>query len=151
MNEQLDALYARARVRWGEKFDDTDLRNAPSLIRSLYGTDARVIVETRYPDGATLRIAGRVGVTTGWKPSFMLLHRRDSIGSSNLIGATEREDGTTTEVVAVQAEDGRYYGTNPEGARRTWGKPYGVVAAPRSSFGDYTEAPSLENETETQK
>lgn len=140
MSDALDSLYARARARWGHLFDDVDLRNAPSLIRSLYGTDARVIVETTYPNGATWRVAGRIGVTSGFRPAFMLLARSDSSGSSSLIGSTEAEDGTTNRVVAVRAEDGRYYATDPE-LGRTWGKGYGRVSAPRSSWGDYTPAP----------
>jgi len=43
---------------------------------------------------------GTVGMTTGWRPAFLLMHRSSDIGSSDLLGPDDH-------VVAVQ-RNGRY-------------------------------------------
>lgn len=46
-----------------------------------YNSNQRIEVLTPYGE----RIRGYVGKTTGWRPSYILLARRNSIGSSELL------------------------------------------------------------------
>ena len=46
-------------------------------------------------DDDPIEVSGTVGRTGGWKPSYMLLRRSDSMGSSDLVGADDK-------IVAVQ-------------------------------------------------
>lgn len=64
----------RAKKAHGEKFSDANLSNQYVLA---YENNLRI--QVRFENGIVKR--GRVGVTTGWKPSFILLLRSDSIGS----------------------------------------------------------------------
>ena len=45
-------------------------------------------VEVTFSSGEVKR--GTVGVTTGWKPCFLLMLRRDSIGSSWILGKNDK-------------------------------------------------------------
>lgn len=62
----------------GHKLDTSDLALKFS---EYHETGQRIIVKTPY--GETLR--GYVGVTTGWKPSYLLLNNTRSLGSSELL------------------------------------------------------------------
>ena len=66
------------RADYGKKFDPSDL--AEKFI-PYFETGQRIEVKTEY--GEIKR--GYIGVTTGWKPVFMLLSRYDSHGSSELL------------------------------------------------------------------
>lgn len=77
-NSRYTDFVIRAKKAHGEKFDDSNLSNQFILA---YENELRI--EVRFESGAVKR--GRVGVTTGWKPSFMLLLRKDSIGSCWLL------------------------------------------------------------------
>lgn len=68
----------RKRKEYGDKFDPSDL--SPHLVR-YYESGERIEVKTAY--GETKR--GRVGITTGWKPVFLLMPRVDSSGSSETL------------------------------------------------------------------
>jgi len=94
-------LLARGRARWGERFDPSGLE--PSFVR-WYESEDRVRVAYTIPGdpgaGDTLFAYGTVGVTTGWRPAFLLVHSVRSAGSSYVIGPRDR-------VVAVKR--GRRY------------------------------------------
>lgn len=86
-NRSFDALTNRRRVTYGKQFDPSNL--APQFV-PFYESGQRVIVETKY--GETLR--GYVGVTTGWKPCFLLMHNTRSISSSHTLSADDKIVGT---------------------------------------------------------
>lgn len=65
----------RARAKHGAKFDDSNL--APQFIRHFESGER---IEIRMKFGEVIR--GRVGVTTGWAPVFILMLTTRSIGSS---------------------------------------------------------------------
>lgn len=65
------------RAEYGDRFDSSDLdaRFAP-----YFKTGQRIKVEI-YGQTRT----GTVGVTTGWRPVFLLMHNRRCVGSSNTL------------------------------------------------------------------
>lgn len=67
----------RGRNKWGDEFSDRRLNQA---FVTAYNSGNRVEVDF---NGEVKR--GRVGMTTGWKPAFLLMLRRDSTGSSWVI------------------------------------------------------------------
>lgn len=62
---------------YGNRFDASDL--APQFVK-YFENQARIEVELSYGSER-----GRVGVSTGWKPVFLLIHRRTDRGSSTLL------------------------------------------------------------------
>lgn len=78
-----DQLLARGVARHGDRFDPGDL--AAGFVR-YYGTGERV----RVTDGHGYTRTGTVGVTTGWRPAFLLMHRRSDVGSSDVLGTGDR-------------------------------------------------------------
>lgn len=87
----------RGRLQHGERFTEIDL--AQQFIQ-WFNTGQRIKVRTTYPSGETFERTGTVGVTTGWKPTFLLMHRSNAHGSWDTLGAKD-------EVIAVQ--HGRKY------------------------------------------
>ena len=83
---KLDARIMRGRQQWGDKFDTTSLFSAHPTILAAFESGERVRVRTSYGENIT----GTVSTTTGWKPSFLLMRRRDSRGSSDLLGADDQ-------------------------------------------------------------
>lgn len=55
-----------------------------------YFRGPRIKVTTTYPDGETFTRFGTVGVTTGWRPVFLLMKRSDSVGSSDVLGPDDK-------------------------------------------------------------
>ena len=72
--DRFDEYKRRKTKEYGDKFDTSDLN--PSFI-PYFRTGQRVEVEFDY--GKVVR--GFIGVTTGWKPVFLLLRTRRSISS----------------------------------------------------------------------
>lgn len=72
----------RKRAEYGERFDPSDLD--PRFI-PYFNSGERVRVSTR---GLTL--TGTVGVTTGWRPAFLLMRRRTDRGSSWVLGPNDQ-------------------------------------------------------------
>ena len=68
---------ARKEREYGNKFDPSDL---PAKFIPFYENNYRI--EVKYY-GELER--GRVGITTGWKPAFLLMHRTSDHGSSTLL------------------------------------------------------------------
>lgn len=82
----------RKQIEYGEKFDESDLQQwAIRFFES--GQRIKVLM---YGE----EITGTVGVTTGWKPVFILMRKSNSHGSSDTIGESAK-------LVAVQS--GRKY------------------------------------------
>jgi hypothetical protein len=84
----------RKRAEYGERFDPSELdpRFAPYL-----GTQTRIKVETC----GTVK-TGTVGVTTGWRPVFLLMHNRRCVGSSWTLTSSSR-------LLAIKPEGERHY------------------------------------------
>lgn len=72
----------RLRREWGEKFKTSGL--APQFI-PYYNSGQRIEVDLGYEVKR-----GYVGMTTGWEPCFLLLLRRDSMGSSYCLGPKDK-------------------------------------------------------------
>ncbi len=77
---------ARRRNQYGDKFDDSELNR--NFIRA-YESQERITVD--FGDGMCKR--GTIGITTGWKPVFLLMLTKRSLGSSWTIGKNDREGG----------------------------------------------------------
>jgi hypothetical protein len=93
-----DALYEqrleRGRAQWGDKFDPSSLEVASQFI-PYFNSDQRVRVRTGGQE-----LTGRIGTTSGWRPSFLLMRRSSDRGSSYLLGAGD---------VIVAVQYGRRY------------------------------------------
>ena len=76
------AYLKRQSKKYGDKFDPSNL--APQFAPYLHSWN-RVAVDM----GDKVR-KGYVGVTTGWRPVFLLLHRRNSIGSTNILTLNDK-------------------------------------------------------------
>lgn len=89
---------ARSRQVHGDKFDPSDLFAAP--FGRYWETGERIRVEG--PAGIR---TGTVGMTTGWRPAFLLMHRSSDLGSWDVLGPNDR-------VIAVR-HNGRYVNVSP--------------------------------------
>ena len=72
-----DELIERAKQRYGEKFDASALA---SQFIPYFNSEERIKVKD-YDEELT----GTIGVTTGWKPAFLLMRTSRSIGSSYIL------------------------------------------------------------------
>ena len=75
-------LIQRKRREHGEKFDPSGLAEQ---FKPYFETGQRIRVNFGYET-----LTGTVGVTTGWKPAFLLMRRVDSIGSPYLLSGTDK-------------------------------------------------------------
>lgn len=87
-----DQYVSRKIAEYGDRFDAGDL--APNFVR-WFNEGARIRVRT---DNYVR--TGTVGVTTGWRPTFILMHRSSDHGSWDVLS-------TSDAVIAVQ-RGGRY-------------------------------------------
>lgn len=71
-------LINRKQAEYGEKFDTSEL--SQQFVR-YYNNGQRIKVKTRWDEELT----GTIGVTTGWKPVFLLMRTSRSIGSSTTL------------------------------------------------------------------
>jgi len=94
MGQKFEAYLKRAKHQHGERFSPVGLADQ---FKPYFESGDRIEVEFSYGE----RKRGRVGVTGGWQPSFMLLLRQDSIGSSWLLGQGEK----VVKVVAVRRRE----------------------------------------------
>lgn len=76
-NQYYRDFIARKRKEYGERFDASDLD--PRFI-PYFHSDVRIKVET-----CGKILTGTIGVTTGWRPAFLLMLRSSSHGSSWLL------------------------------------------------------------------
>ncbi|MGH7962943.1 MAG: hypothetical protein ACRERD_14120 [Candidatus Binatia bacterium] len=88
----------RKQTEHGDKFDPSDL--AEKFI-SHFESGERIRVEFDYGSGGKCVRTGRVSVTTGWKPAFLLIRRRTDRGSSTLLNSDDR-------ITHVQQNNGKY-------------------------------------------
>ena len=97
MNNFTD-LVNRRTAQYGDKFDVSDL---DKRFIAFYQNGQRIKVET-----CGMVMTGTVGVTTGWKPAFLLMRTSRSIGSSWILG-------TESKLLSVQASyKGKYIAVN---------------------------------------
>lgn len=75
---------ARKRAQYGSKFDPSEL--APQFVPYFGKGGPRIRVRRTYANGETRERTGTVGVTTGWRPAFLLMHRSTDHGSSDVLG-----------------------------------------------------------------
>jgi hypothetical protein len=73
----------RKRAEYGEKFSDASL--APQFIAAFNAGDTVRIAVPNRSDSPRPRTWGFVGVTTGWKPAFLLMRKRGQHGSSYIL------------------------------------------------------------------
>jgi hypothetical protein len=83
---------ARGKRDHGERFDSSALESAHPSILDAYASGLRVRVTRIYPDpdDETFTRTGIVSTTTGWRPSFLLMHRAGSIGSWDVLDAYDQ-------------------------------------------------------------
>lgn len=81
MQDRFAQLCDRKRREYGERFDTSDL-NAQFVNAFNQGSSYRVKV--LFPCGETKW--GHVGITTGWKPTFLLMRNRNSVSSCDTLG-----------------------------------------------------------------
>ena len=81
-NTRFTEYLARKRREYGDKFDPSDL--APQFI-DYFNNGARIEVDMGYEVKR-----GRIGVTMGWKPAFLLMLTTRSIGSPYILERTHK-------------------------------------------------------------
>lgn len=82
-------LIERGRKQWGDKYDPSDLLAAQHFAPFYFSKERVKVSDSRTQDnreygGAWIR-TGTVGMTTGWKPAFLLMHRSSDTGSSDVL------------------------------------------------------------------
>ena len=104
MNSHYTDMLARFQQRWGEAFDPSglDMRFA-----DFYGTRTRIGVRWSNDHDEPTKF-GTVGVTTGWRPCFLLIRRSSDHGSSELLD-------TNMDIVMVKYPGNRKYHTYVKG------------------------------------
>jgi len=70
------------RREYGEEFDPSDLAEQ---FKPYFETGQRIKINFGHEV-----VTGTVGVTTGWKPAFLLMRRIDSIGSPYLLSESDK-------------------------------------------------------------
>lgn len=80
-------FYLRKQKEWGPKFDPSDLLAVAGSIRNAYETERRIRLSR---DNGVTYADGYVGVTTGWRPCFILVYNRRSMGGSYVINGDDR-------------------------------------------------------------
>jgi len=90
-----DDYLASKRSAYMERFDESELSRQ---FIPYFNNRARIRVEMPYDEILT----GTVGVTTGWRPSFILMRTSRSIGSCHLLDDRAR-------IIGVQENGSRKY------------------------------------------
>jgi hypothetical protein len=81
-----DEFIQLKRSQFGSKFDSSDLNLA---FVPAFNSQDRITVLFQYGESTEVK-RGRIGVTTGWKPVFLLMLTKRSMGSSYTIGRNAR-------------------------------------------------------------
>ncbi len=84
--DKFGEFISRGKHEFGDKFDASDL--VPKFTY-YFNSQERIEVERVYASGNKYVRRGRVGVTSGWKPVFLLMHRRTDRGSSDTLGPND--------------------------------------------------------------
>ncbi len=74
------------RSQYRDKFDASSLAAVSPAIREAYNSRHRIRVQ--FPDNSTAD--GYVGITTGWRPAFILLWNKRSISSPIVLRPDDR-------------------------------------------------------------
>lgn len=77
-----DDYLGTKRDQFGDKFD-------PSALAQEFVPYFESGERIRVVDGEHVR-TGTIGVTTGWRPAFLLMHRSSDDGSSDVLGLKDR-------------------------------------------------------------
>ena len=77
-----DDYLARGRARYGDRFDTSGL--APQFV-PYYNSGQRIVIDLGFDEPSR----GYVGVTTGWRPSFLLLNNTRSVSSPYLLSVND--------------------------------------------------------------
>lgn len=77
----------QAQAKHGDRLSTSDL--AVGFIYYFENGD-RIKVRTTYPSGEVYERSGTVGITTGWRPVFLLMHRSNAHGSSDVLNAKDQ-------------------------------------------------------------
>jgi len=77
-----DEMVADKKAQYGGKFDPSDLD--PRFVQ-YFNSGERIRVDTPLTYGKVMSRTGTVGVTTGWRPAFLLIHRSNASGSIDLL------------------------------------------------------------------
>jgi hypothetical protein len=80
--EAFDEYLDQKRAQYGDRFDTSELH---SQFIPYFRTGQRIRVQS----GEHVR-TGTVGVTTGWKPAFLLIHRSSDHGSADVLSAQDQ-------------------------------------------------------------
>ena len=80
----------RGQAQHGTQFDSGALQAVDHAVLVAYDRKLRVKVTTTYDGGETYTRTGTVGSTTGWRPAWLLMHRSNAIGSSDVLGPDDR-------------------------------------------------------------
>jgi len=75
-------LIKRKKIQYGSRFDDSDLNKDFILY---FENQKRIEVDFGYDIKR-----GRIGITTGWKPCFLLMLTTRSLGSSHTINKEDK-------------------------------------------------------------
>lgn len=84
VNAEFDAYLKRKQAAHGSKFDPSMLA---AQFMPYYHTGERIKVRL---DGMERELTGTVGVTTGWKPVFLLMRTARSLGSPYTLSDRDR-------------------------------------------------------------
>lgn len=87
MTERQFAAYLMGKRHQWPTFDASSL--ATQFI-PYFATDERITVTRVYTNGESYTRRGHVGITTGWRPAFLLMPRSTSTGSSDVLGPDDR-------------------------------------------------------------
>lgn len=82
MTTKYEQYLERQRAQHGARFDPSELD--PRFVR-YYNSGERIKVRETWASGGSMEITGRVGITTGWRPVFLLLRSSRARGSSDLL------------------------------------------------------------------
>jgi hypothetical protein len=77
-----DEFVVRKITEYGTRFDPSEL--APEFIRWFNSGDRIKVKNDEYVR------TGTVGVTTGWRPAFLLMHRSSDHGSGDVLGPNDQ-------------------------------------------------------------
>jgi hypothetical protein len=87
MKDSFQNYLTRKMNQYGQQFCSHDL--APQFI-PYFNSQERIEVEIRYGGKVVEVRRGTVGVTTGWKPVFLLMHRVNETGSTDTLRLEDR-------------------------------------------------------------